>query len=80
MAKRVQGGIVIFAFYSPTDEILLRGTKVVNPSAKAALKEEFRGLCKARYCLKSALMANSERLLFGPSRLTLTAWHRTARN
>src|ERR1019366_7976067 len=37
---------VAFAFYSPTDEILLRGTKVVNPSAKAARKAELRNSCE----------------------------------
>jgi hypothetical protein len=47
------GAGATFAFYSPTDRILLRGTKVVNSSAKAALKEGFT-TCLRREAQNSA--------------------------
>src|SRR5664279_3423012 len=46
-----------FAFYSPTDEILLRGTKVVNPSAKAALRADFRNSCEKTQGLAGDLLS-----------------------
>ena len=56
MGEAVQGRAT-FAFYSPTDEILLRGTKVVNPSAKAALRADFRNSCEKTQGLAGDLLS-----------------------
>lgn len=46
-----------FRFLFAYGEILLRGTKVVNPSAKAALRADFRNSCEKTQGLAGDLLS-----------------------